>query len=65
MKPAEKLFTNISNPGRILGCTFWSNFFINQAANGPMTIAPIIMVTSDPAIAPNAAIAPTIPPLCE
>ncbi len=39
-KPAEKLLTSISKPGLILPSQTESNFFINQAANGPITIAP-------------------------
>ena len=38
--PAEKLLTSISNPGLILPSQIVSTFFISQAANGPMIIAP-------------------------
>ena len=64
-KPAEKLLTSISKPGLILPSQTESNFFINQAANGPITIAPrnigcgVHMIT--PIVATTATTAPRTP----
>ena len=69
--PAEKLFTNISNPVLIFGWTALSNFFIRWAAIGPITIAPrnigvppkpFSVIVTVPTITPIVAIAATTPP---
>ncbi len=60
--PAEKLSTSISKPGRILPSQMASIFFITQAPGGPMIIAPRNIGTSEPAITPMVAMAPTTAP---
>ena len=60
--PAEKLFTSISKPGRILCSHRPSSFFIVQPPSGPMIIAPMNIGMEVPVITPMVAIAPTTPP---
>lgn len=60
--PAEKLFTSISKPGRILPSHNASSFLMTQPPNGPMIIAPMNIGTSDPATTPMVVMAPTTAP---
>ncbi len=60
--PAEKLFTSISKPGRILPSQMASIFFIVQPPSGPMIMAPMNIGIEVPLMTPMQAIAPTTPP---
>ncbi len=60
--PAEKLFTSISKPGRILPSHSLSMRLVIQAAIGPMIIAPRNIGMFVPTMTPMVAIVATTPP---
>ena len=60
--PAEKLFTSISKPGRILPSQMRSICFVIHAASGPMIIAPRNIGMSVPTMTPMVAMVATTPP---
>ncbi len=60
--PAEKLFTSISKPARILPSQMRSTCLITHAPSGPMIMAPMNIGMLLPTITPMVAMLPTTPP---